>query len=187
MRTVTDAHRSLARYVSEILPDFDVWGLRTEPQEERPYAVVKPVQIPQLRAGSKQIIDVSQPFIVYIYPEIGVSALEGQARKIEIEELFYDAFFVTHSRRVPLYDYSGIPADEPGPEMQQVSAWLVDGVTPAGYDWLLVREYQISSAQDETDERRWSITLTLRLAWRRHGQLLSGVPVTSITTSGSVR
>lgn len=194
MRDGNDAHRSLARYVSEILgDDYDVWTLRTLTQEGRPYAVVKPVQIPTIRAASKQITDVVQPFVVYIYPDIGATAIEGQQTKLAVEEALYQAFFVDAAERVPLYDYStggpggtAIPFDQPGPPKPSVSAVYADG-SPAGYDYMRVREYMLHHAQDSEDERRWSITLTLRLAWRRHGKLISGPPMTSVkVTAGSL-
>lgn len=189
-RTLIDAERSLARLIARVLPDYDVWTLRTLSNEHRPYAVVKPIQIPSIRAQSVQIIDVNQPFIVYFYPEIGDTAVDGHNAKLLLEEALYQEFFTTGApMRIPLFDYTtggpdgtAIPWDEPGPELQSHGAVLPDG-TPTAFDYLRVREYQINSAQDAEDERRWSVTLTLRLAWRRHGKLISGTPVQSFTVT----
>lgn len=191
-RTAVDAERSLARYLSEVLPDWDIWTIRTLSNEERPYAVVKPMMVPQAAHQSVQIIDITQPFIVYMYPEIGKTALGGRDNVYELLETLYQAFFVTNAKRVPMYDYttgapdgSEIPWSEVGPTQQSYSAVDEDG-NPAALDYYRVTEYQANQAQDADDERRWSVTLTLRLAWRRHGKILSAYPVTGVKITSEI-
>lgn len=193
MRQVYDAHRSLTRLMAELFPDWDIWAAKVEPQEGRPYAVVRQIQVPDIAHSGRAIVQLDQPFIVYLYPALSQDALAGHLQKLQVEETLFQAFFVDHAMRLPLYDYSTggpdgalIPWEQPGPLEPGVAAFDADG-NPVAYDMVQVTQYQINSAQDAEDERRWAITLTLRLAWRRHGRLISGPPVQLVNHRFEVR
>lgn len=179
MRTIIDAHRSLARYLAEVLPEYDVWQQRMEPQEDRPYAVVKPIQVPTINQPSRVLVDVVQPFVVYLYPQVANTATEGQHAKFLTEEALFEAFHIgiglAYPGRIPLLDYTTGGSDE------TLIPWGQPAPDPVGRpDYMRVTSYGINSAQDINDERRWSITLTVRLAWRRYGRIFSGVPAQGI-------
>jgi len=191
VREVYDVHRSVIRFLATVLPEFDIWPQRQEPQEDRPYAVCIPVTNTSI-TGVSPCLDFEQPFAVYLYPAPALDGLVAQREKMRVEERLYRAFIADSDWSIPLYDYStGGPGgselalDENGPPEPGIAAYDQDGAV-AIYDSVRVRDYQIHSARDADDERRFSIVLTLRLAWRSHGRLVYGVPVQTVTVSPRV-
>jgi hypothetical protein len=169
MRTVPDVTRSLSRYVWQAFPSYDHYIARaTEGTFDRPACVVKQVGPTLPEVGGWQMVDLVQPYVIYVYP----APLDNPAESAELAEVVHEtlvsAFLVgvgEGSRdRVPFYDYADIGLDEA----------LPDGTDPVGF--LRVRGFQAEPRQEEVDERRWSVIANLRLAWRRTGRVSSAAP-----------
>lgn len=165
MRTSRDAIRSLARYMMEAFGgEWEVGFFAEEGTFARPGVMVKSTG-PQLSSGSRHTIDIIQPFAVYAYPAEAETVEGTFDNAMEAEEILWRAFNVGleegRPRRVPLYDYEGVPIDE-GTSLRRYP------------DFLRVLDASVDRAQAPEDEKKWTVTAELRLGWRRAGELPSG-------------
>jgi hypothetical protein len=165
MRTSRDAIRSLARYMSRAFgPDWEVGFFSEEGTFGRPGVMVKATG-PQLSSGSRHTIDVIQPFAVYAYPAEAEGVEDTFDNAMVAEEIIWHAFNVGVGEgrpgRVPLFDYEGVPIDEPTSLRRYP-------------DYMRVLDLSIDRAQAPEDEKKWTVTAELRLGWRRAGELPSG-------------
>lgn len=165
MRTKLDAMRSLARYISECLgEDWDVGVFAEQGTFSRPAVAVRTAG-PMLTAGARHTLDNTLPVAIYAYPEEGESVEGGFTNAHAVEDLLWQAFNVGigegHPWRVPLYDYDGVPIDE-GSELRRYP------------DYLRVVDFSIDATQSPEDEMKWTVVLSLRVTWKRSGELPTG-------------
>lgn len=165
MRTKEDALRSLARYISESLGEaWEVGLFADQGTFERPGVAVRTAG-PMLVGGSRHTLDNTLPVAVYAYPEEGGSVEAGYVNAMATEESLWQAFNVGiaegHPWRIPLYDYEGVPITE-GSEMRRYP------------DYLRVVDLSIDSTQAPEDEMKWTVIASLRLTWKRAGELAPG-------------
>lgn len=158
MRTNLDALRSLKRYVALALPDpYEVVLAGDEASQSRPYASVKATG-PALITGPAHTVDVAQPFAVYAYPMPADTPADSLVVAARIEEALNTAFALGIDKgrrmRLPLYDFEGLGMDE----RSEVR-------TP--HDFARIMSLSVNRVQTPDDERFFTVTAELRLAWRR--------------------
>lgn len=113
-RTSVDALRSLKRYVALALGDE--WEVRTSLQEgsfERPSALVKSATgAADTSMHGQGVIEMVEPFVIYLYPEVGDSVDASLVLAGRAQQLLQDAFLFGVDRgralRVPFYDYDDV-------------------------------------------------------------------------------
>lgn len=181
-RTSQDGVRSLGRYLYESLGDpWSIFYGRDEGIFTRPCVVVRAIGS-VISSGAAHTFDVTQPFVLHVYPEEKPTTHEAQDEMLRVQELILQAFQVGtmtwrrvgrfsdrtgHARRVPLYNYAGIPHAEAGP------------ANPEG--WMRVVDFNVNPQQDDQDERHYVLVCNLRATWRKRGErATSGRPVTSV-------
>ena len=95
MRTVPDALRSLARFVSEVMGDE--WEVRFAVEEgtfRRPFARVG-LSGPTPMTGPAHSVDVIAPFAISLWPETGITPEESLFLALAVEERLVQAVRVT--------------------------------------------------------------------------------------------
>lgn len=178
MRSVADALRSVKDYVYEVLGEpweVRLWAERGEVTSW--LAVVKRVG-PTLQAGTSRLTDLTQPLVVYAYPEPQPTVEESLVLASGVEQALLDGFgsrgaVLGRPRRIPLWDYDGVPATG------------VAAKSEVRYpsDFLRVVDCGAAQFPDDDDPRRIAVTCDLRISWRRTGRLPYGDrTVRSVTT-----
>lgn len=165
MRTKNDALRSVARYMNEAFGEgWEVGYFAEQGVFSRPGVAVRSAG-PLLTAGSRHTLDNTLPVAVYAYPAEGDTIEEGYANTTAAEESLWQAFNVGigegHPWRIPLYDYEGVPVDRSSSLRRYP-------------DYLRVVDLSIDSAQSPEDQQKWTVTASLRLTWKRTGELATG-------------
>jgi hypothetical protein len=184
MRELDDARRSLGRYMWLAFPDYDVFIHRDEQVFDRPGIVIRTVgDMLFPPGGGWAMIDVTQPFAVYLYPQPQDSIKQSEAHAtLEKQKLakafshglqYPDNTTIGGHRRVPLWDYEGVPIDAALPPER------VDDV-----EYMRTLDMSITQLQEGDDDRLWTLVANVRLTWRQHGLVELGSP---LVESGSVR
>lgn len=188
---VDDVHRSLRRYVSQML--MPPWVIRTERQpmtpDQRNVAVVEPaspVTTGRHRTSIPQgNVEKMMAFSVMAYPELGGTSAESRVTAQGIADLL-DAGFsfgliddeginIGGPFRVPVYDFEGVPVNTKGRRGGAVAygyAWVEDGMA-------------VRPIQDPLDPLRFTVACDLRLSWERGGRLVAPAPAASGGISGT--
>lgn len=155
MRTVTDAVRSLKKYVADKLgPEWEVRLWDEEGEFAYPFARILPTG-GALYSGPVLWQDVVQPVAIHAYASPSQTTAESVLAASEVEDELYSAFFnVRTPARVPLWDYDGVALTEIASVRQpQDHLRVVDFSTE-----------QMTSPED--DRLRW-VVATMRLGWGR--------------------
>lgn len=196
MRTTTDVLRSMNRYVALVLGDE--WEVRLAADDVRhgaKFAVVSLVG-PTLYSGPAIYQDAIQPMQVAAYQAPAESNETGLVAALVVEETLFGGFsgkfpsysettndatpvtrtVRTGSRRVPLYDYSGVP---------------LDGVNAGTFarnehDYMRVLDFSTSRLSDPVDDRAIVVLADIRVTWRRPTHADPGKPVESIEVQFAV-
>lgn len=154
------------------------WGM--EGAFKFPFARVAAIT-PTQHTGSAVIRESARTFALHLYP-VPLGSPEDSIMEVErVEELLTVAFETgfmyidqpdpvdsstwlevrSAPRRVPLYDYAGVPLDGPN----SVS------YARAPHDFLRVTECPINRIVDPEDDRYWLVTAEPRVTWRRRGRV----------------
>jgi hypothetical protein len=174
-KTLDDALMSLSRYLSECFPDYELHVAPQEGEFTRPAIVVRIAGDTVFPRGAWHTADIVQPFIIFIYPRTVETAIEAQRQAIRAEHTLQNAVRFGEGRarphRIPLYDYSDTPLDQPGP------------LEPEGF--LRVDDFNSRREADNEQQTSWRIVSNLRLEWRRIAvqeplsPLVEALPVTN--------
>lgn len=186
MRTSADVLRSTLRYTALALGDeWEVrpWG--TEGEFKFPFARVAITVPPSVPLGSAYVHDVTMGLAVHAYPVPGATPDESIMEVERVRDLLHVAFFEgfvyedvlnpvavppttvkvrSAPRRVPLYDYDGVPLD--GPDAFSVAR------NPS--DYFRVIECPIDAGVDPEDDTQWRVIAQPRISWRRIALVASG-------------
>lgn len=160
---LTDADLSTPVALTDV-PDPDVWDVRfahDAGQLTYPGVIVKPVGGAAL-AWHALYCDVTQPFVVYAYPrgpgeEVDASSVQVEAEVVK--GLLARALVQETGRngarpgRLPLYDYDGVPLDQPAGRRLDT-------------DYLRVMDASVESMPEPTDPRMAVVVADVRLNWR---------------------
>jgi hypothetical protein len=175
-RSITDALRSLKRYVAAALGD--AWEVRLSAEQgafERPYARVRQVaSATYILTGGRFLADVNQPFEIIAYPLRGDDPEDAILRAQTVEDALFRTFRVGAENgrplRVPLYNYDGVPLNQPG-------MWV-----PRGF--MRVADLSTQPFVDPDDNKLYSVVCDVRLSWRRLAEPTStGPPMTGLRQS----
>jgi hypothetical protein len=175
-RDALSVHRSMQRWLSLVLPaDWDVQPTRKEPQF-RPLAVVRPINATP-SSGTAYVREYDQPYEIFLYP----LPIEGEPWASEqIARSFMTAVLraldsgyapaASKALRIPLYDYTGVPADQALP----VAAPILD--------YLVVRLPSAQVQQDTEQDDLYTVVMDLRVNWRDDGDTTRfvGTPLTTL-------
>lgn len=187
-----DVLRSLRRYAWLMVADLSTleqrWRVRLQrtrvADEERPVAIIDPGVLTVLwaREGTIRQGDVQKgrPFTATFYPEVAMTPARS-AQLARLLEARLDAGFtrglvsnegpqrhIGGPFRVPVYDFDGVPIDGPergGPDEPYMHANIVPS------------SLTIRPIQDPLDERRYTVVLSMRLAWWQAGRWTDHAPV----------
>lgn len=183
MRELNDARRSLGRYMWLAFPDHEVFIHRDEQLFDRPAVVVRTVGDMLFPGAGWAMVDVTQPFAVYVYPQPFDNIKQSEAHALLEKQKLARAFShglefpgnvtVGGHRRVPLWDYADVGIDE---------------ALPAGrvgeLQYMRTLDMSVTQLQETDDDRMWTLVANLRLTWRQTGpeeqdsQLVQQVRVT---------
>lgn len=154
------------------------WG--TEGTFGFPFARVAAIT-PTTYTGSAVIREAARTFALHLYP-VPLDSPDASIMEVErIEELLTVAFETGFTyvdkpdpndpgtwrevksapRRVPLYDYDGVPLD--GPDSVSYAR--------APHDYMHVPQCAINRVVDPEDDRYWLVTAEPRVTWRRRGRV----------------
>jgi hypothetical protein len=127
-----------------------------------PAVIVKPVGAAQL-TGHALYTDVTQAFVIYAYPrkpnEESVDGSVVQVKAERVRQLLTTALAQTvnrngaHPMRIPLFDYDGVPADQPSGRREE-------------HDYLRVVDASVDVMPEPTDTRMAVVIADVRLNWR---------------------
>ena len=164
MRTSIDVLRSLKRYVAEALgEEWEVRLLVEEGTFGRPAAQVMEAT-GQTITGPSHTMDVIQTFMVHTFPVKGDTVMESLLAASEVEETMVRAFRIGvgegRAARLPLYDYDSVPHDAGSTSRNQP-------------DYARILDLEISRTQSPQDELLFTVSVEVRLGWRRDGRLPS--------------
>lgn len=189
MRTNTDALRSLKVYVWESLGEE--WEVRTAGEEgafRRPFCRVATTTPGADTAIGARMIEKKQTFTLIAYPVETVTPEEARLEAERVRDLFSVAFSMgthqpsmapsrgrAHPRRVPLYNWDGIAADEP------VTA---DDRSPRDF-MRVTGDPTFTPVGDPEDDLIWTITGNVTLWWTKSVvPPYTGVPVDDVIVGG---
>lgn len=163
MRKPWDARRSLQRYVAEVLgPGWTVALEADRGEFAYPFARVQAVG-DLIPIGPALYADVSQPMSIQCYPEPALTATESQAAAAAVldrlERSVSAGFGKGRPRRIPLYDFDGVPLHE--------TSYARDP-----RDFLQVVDFSARTLPDPEEARNVAVVADVRVRWRRPG----GVP-----------
>ena len=184
MRTAVDAIRSLKRYVSECLPDWEVRLAEEQAAFRRPCVLVGPAGAERW-SGPATRTDSVLPTSIHCYPEAGASPAEAMLGALGIAEALYQGFRVGIGyggpMRVPLWDYDDVPLDQPA-----VSRLAYPGDDNRWHgDYLRVAGLSVNRIRDPDDPNLYDVVADCRLGWSRGGRLPSeGETMRSFTITG---
>lgn len=169
MRELEDARRSLSTYLSKEFTEYDHYLHREDGAFERPAVVVKKVgDLLSPDTGGWAMIDLTQPFAVYVYPLPAADVEQAETNKVQVEQRLWSVFKrgirleasgerLGAWNRVPLWDFADLTLNQALPMDREVDGYMrATSVT-------------ISSSQEEQDNRLWTIVLNVRLSWRQTG------------------
>ena len=181
MRTSEDVLRSLKRYVSVALPAFEVRLSREEGAFERPFARVEQGGPGAYATNTGQFLtDITQPFAVYAYPPRGSSPDQALVAAQQVEDALFVAFRVGvtdtttspaipgRPLRVPLLDYASSPIGD-GTQQDLPGVWFPQ-------DYVRVIDMSLQPFADPDDNKLWTVSCQVRLAWRRAGAVIPTGP-----------
>jgi hypothetical protein len=155
MRTPTDAVRSVKRHVAAELGSD--WEIRLAPEDgtmRYPYGIVAAVG-PALSSEAALNVQMTQPITVYCYPRPAASFEQGLMDGNAVADELWEAFAGGLTPyRVPLYDYDGVPLDQPSDERYE-------------HDYLRLTDVQLNRVPDAQDEHRIIVVCDFRAAWSR--------------------
>lgn len=178
---VDDVHRSLRRFISQVLTP--PWRIRMERQpvtpDERELCVVEPASPTTTGHHRTSIpqgnIEKRGAYSAMAYPAMGASARESRLEAQRVAQLLEDAFDmglleddreVGGPRRVPVYDFLDVPV---------TGTMRAGPPTPYGYAW--VDDLTVRSLQDTLDPLRFTVACDVRLSWERSGRIEAPSPV----------
>lgn len=170
-RSDEDARRSLARFMSVLFPDSSIYISPREPEGQRPSVVVRMLGGRSVLEASHHTITESQPFAVYVYPEIleDERAAETAAHALRFEvtqAIEFGIAELSYHHRLPMWNWEGVDEYEEIPPDDDVVI-----------DFYRVEGFEATALPDPDDARRWSIACTLRLVWSRHAGVASTATV----------
>ena len=164
MRTSIDVLRSLKRYSAIALGnEWEVRLLVEEGTFGRPTAQIGEAT-GQTITGPAHTMDVIQTFVINAFPEPGTTVMESLINASATEEALVQAFRVGIDKgrvaRVPLYDYENVDASSPSTARRDP-------------DYARILDLEISRTQSPSDEVLFTVSVEVRLGWRRNGRLPS--------------
>jgi hypothetical protein len=163
--------------------DWEVRLAEAEGEFRWPFAVVQAVT-PVDVSGPAVQRDCVQTLAVHVYPVPMATPDESLAEVRRVKEILTLAFEVGFSwvdkpdpldastwltvaaapKRVPLYDFAGLPLAGPGSQ----------SFTRGASDYLRVSTCPINHLVDPEDDRFWLVIAEPRVSWRRTGRVPSG-------------
>lgn len=166
MRQEYDVIRSLARYVALALgEDFMVREVNEEGAVTRPGAIIE-MASPEARAdaSTRQVLEVNAGYDIFVYPSLGKVPLESRAiaGRVagQLSEAIEGGVDEGQPGLIPLYDYEGVPYDQPS-EVRR------------SQDFARVLDFSVWPKQSPDDELRYTVAAEVRLGWRRDRALPS--------------
>jgi hypothetical protein len=179
----TDIRRSIARYLSLMWDKDSGWEIRIARQvvadDARPVAVVLLGDGRTLEARTARdqgYVTEAWPVTIYAYPPVLDDEEAASAAADEIKDLLGVVFTLGLSPdedeakedpawvekagpfRIPLWDYSGIALDKPGP------------AEPHGVIWVDVSSLSKRNLEDPEDGKRRSVVVEFRASIQRPGR-----------------
>lgn len=178
MRGTTDALRSLAKYVAEDVLDPVAWETRLAVEEGtfiRPFCRVG-LAGPTQYTGPRHHQDAIQPCALHLFPVAAPDPEAALMAALAVEDMLYQGLAVGrglgHPRRIPLWDFDGVDLDH----TTDVRAYC---------DYLRVNDLAVGRTVDPENERNIVVTVDIRVAWRRHADMIpSTKTLQSVTASG---
>lgn len=172
-RSLEDAHRSLARFMSVVLPGFFIFKAGHEVENIRPSCVVRALSGRQ-RTGPFHTSSITQPMACYVYPEVGddirIAETDARTLQFQVEQAFeFGIDGLSGSMRVPMWDWSNVGQDD-----------LIPPDDDLILDYYRLDTFNSEALPDTDDLRRWSIAVTMRLAWSRHNGVKSSTPAEDV-------
>jgi hypothetical protein len=188
MRTVTDAHRSLKRYLALALgPGWEVRLSEEKGAFRRPFARIS--LVPSLAAETIgwRYSKLTGAWQIAAFPVRGASPDEAQMSALVVHDLLVVAFAgqgfdpgswpfaldptrgIPH--RIPLFDYSQAAIRGAGAAVTQADRAPSDFMRVEG-----VPEVQV--IQSEADERLFSLAANIRMSWTRSAAIPSSASTT---------
>lgn len=181
MRTMSDVHRSLARFAAAALgSDWEVRMSDDGGAWKRPAVLVIPTGPLSDAGGSQFVSELVQPWAMYAYPPVGTSPDDSLLKAQVIADKVNDA--------VRFGVVAGVQVDKARP--LRIPLYLYDGVAlgtaatvRAPSDYLRVSDLAVETVQDPNSRALFTVTVELRLRWRRapklgvQGALIDVVPV----------
>lgn len=164
--------------------EIRLWG--TEGTFGFPFARVAAIT-PMTATGAGVRREVTRTFACHLYP-VPLGDPEASLMEVErVEEILVVAFETgftyvdrpdpddentwvevhTAPRRIPLYDYEGVPLDGPA----SVSYRRAES------DWLRALACPINRLTDPEDDRYWLVTCEPRVTWARRGRVPKDGPI----------
>lgn len=156
MRTENDAIRSVKRYLAEALGDE--WEIRlwTDEGSFRPPLARVSESSPSVYTSHRVATDVVMALQVHCYAVPAPSTSAAMLAARDVKQLLVRAFELgvglAWPRRIPLYDYDGVP-ETAGSNARNT------------YDFLRVRDLSINTVQDGNDPNVVVVVADLRIAW----------------------
>jgi hypothetical protein len=159
-RSVEDALRSVKRYTSEVLGDqweVRLWADRGE--FSYPLATVAAVAAPILTGPASYHYEVVQPMSINCYEAESASPTEGLLAAESLIEKLLRGFRgpgvgLGRPLRIPLFDYTGVGIED----------WAAQR-HPS--DFLRVVEFSPRPLPDALEPKLVSVTVDMRVSWRR--------------------
>lgn len=156
MRTPQDAVRSVKRYMAEALgPEWEVRLWTDEGSFAPPIARVAEAS-PTLYASRRVATDITKALQVHCYQAPADSVTKGTLAAREVEQRLVTAIEVgvglAWPRRIPLYDYDGVPDNEGSSERNT-------------YDFLRVSDFSVNLVHDTDEPTVVIVVADLRVAW----------------------
>ena len=179
--------RSLNRYVSLALPDFEVRFAVEEGAFERPYARVAAATPVHSTPRGSHHVELRQAFAITAYPTHGINAESSLLEAARVERLLFVAFAKgidqasysarsqrAHPMRVPLFDYTGIGLREAATDVDRIGYLRV--LDPPA----------LESSPDPAWDSAYVVTCDLRLGWSESvapppmGEIVESVTATPV-------
>lgn len=162
MRSPLDVQRSLQRFTSLVLPDYEMRILSEAGTLKRPYATIEATTEPAMRMEAAIATrEASQGFSLVAFPEPETDPYDARIKAEEVGEAIYAAFELggvggARAERIPLFDYEGKAANE--------------GAAPADRtpcDYMRVNDFSVRAVQNPSDETLYSVVAAMRIGWSR--------------------
>lgn len=170
MRTTVDALRSVKRYTAEVLGEL--WEVRLWSEQGTfrfPFARVAKTG-PTSYASRRVATDVLQAMQIHCYPPPATTVELALEQASALQELLVEGFetgvLLGRPRRIPLYDYDGVPAG--GGSMARHPS-----------DHLRVEDFSVNYLPDAQDQTRVAVVADLRVGWSRYTLRPAPIPLTA--------